>query len=301
MAVYSYSQSYAACLPFVRFFFRCSYRRLRYRGLERVPKDAAIIYTPNHCNALMDALAILFLGSQYKVFVARADIFRRPRLAAILRWLRIMPIRRVRDGWDEVRRNDDTIRESVETLSHGVPFCIMVEGTHHAERSILPLKKGAFRIAIQAAEGLGEQKPLYIVPVRLEFADLYHLWDTLEVTVGEPLPVEPFSDTPAPVRINHLLEQLTDRMNDQLRHCGPLPREDKSPLRAVLLALPALLCAAMTLPIWLGELIIRHTVEDECFHTSVLFVWQMIWFILSLGILILPWIILQEFRYQIRK
>lgn len=305
MAVYEYSRSYEKVFPWIKCSFLTAYRHIEYVGLERIPKDSAILFAPNHCNALMDALAVLFMDNQYKVFVSRADIFHNPHIAAILHWLRIMPIRRVRDGLDEVRHNDETIMEAIETLRHGVPFCIMAEGTHHPERTILPLKKGIFRIALHAHEGLGDEKPVYIVPVRLEFRDLYHLWDSLRVTIGEPLSI---TGTCEPHTINALLAELQSRMESQIE---PDPWGEKGKkqsagsrlARILLLTLTApiaLLCAATCLPIWVGEAVIRHKVADECFHTSVLYVWRLVWIALSLGLMLLPWIALEEWRYQLR-
>ena len=40
---------------------RFSYRNIKYVGLERIPKDGAVIFAPNHTGALMDALVILAL------------------------------------------------------------------------------------------------------------------------------------------------------------------------------------------------------------------------------------------------
>lgn len=305
MAVYEYSRSYEKVFPWIKRSFLTAYRHIEYVGLERIPRDSAILFAPNHCNALMDALAVLFMDNQYKVFVSRADIFRKPHIAAILHWLRIMPIRRVRDGLDEVRRNDETITVAIETLRHGVPFCIMAEGTHHPERTILPLKKGIFRIALQAHEGLGDETPVYIVPVRLEFHDLYHLWDSLRVTIGEPLPV---TGSCEPHTINTLLAELQSRMESQIvpdpwGEEGQIPTVGCTATRVLLLTLTAplaLLCAALTLPVWIGEIVIRKTVGDECFHTSVLYVWRVLWLALSLGLMLLPWMGLEEWRYQLR-
>ena len=57
---------------------KLSYRNIRYVGRERIPTDGAIIYAPNHTNALMDALVVLAMDRRPKVFVARADIFKIP-------------------------------------------------------------------------------------------------------------------------------------------------------------------------------------------------------------------------------
>ena len=157
--------------PYVDWLFRRSYRRFRYVGKENIPTDGAVIFAPNHSNALCDAMAILGIDKRQKVFVARADIFKDPKKAKILNWLKIMPINRVRDGLEEVRHNDETINKAVDTLRDGVPFCIFAEGTHHPDRTLLPLNKGIFRIALQANETFGEEKPVYIVPVGIDGDD----------------------------------------------------------------------------------------------------------------------------------
>ena len=62
--------------PYVDWLFRRSYRSFRYIGKENIPADGAVIYAPNHANALCDAMCVLGIDHQQKVFVARADIFR---------------------------------------------------------------------------------------------------------------------------------------------------------------------------------------------------------------------------------
>ena len=148
---------------YVDFALKLSYRSIRYVGLEKIPQDGAVIFAPNHTNALMDALVILAMDRKPKVFVARADIFRKPLLAKIFSFLKIMPIMRMRDGIDEVKKNNQTIEKAVDVLCDNVPFCIFPEGTHQAKYSSLPLSKGIFRIAFQAQEMMPD-KPLYIVP-----------------------------------------------------------------------------------------------------------------------------------------
>ena len=74
---------YAFLRPFVDWMFRRSYRHIRYVGRENVPTDGAVIFAPNHTNALCDAMAILGIDRSRKVFVARADIFRKPKQAKL--------------------------------------------------------------------------------------------------------------------------------------------------------------------------------------------------------------------------
>lgn len=170
---------------------KLSYRTVRYVGRERIPQDGAVIYAPNHTNALMDALVILAMDRKPKVFVARADIFRNKRLAKVLTWLKIMPIMRMRDGYDEVKKNQEIFEKAVDVLRDKVPFCIFPEGTHQAKYSSLPLSKGIFRIAFQAQE-LMPDMPLYIVPMGLRYGNFFRFRSTIRVQIGEPINVGEF-------------------------------------------------------------------------------------------------------------
>lgn len=114
--IHDENRGYRILLPLVNWMFRHSYRHIKYVGEENIPTDGAVIFAPNHTNALQDALAVLSINSERKVFVARADIFRKPLFAKILGWLKIMPIRRMRDGASEVLQNDEMVERAIDTL-----------------------------------------------------------------------------------------------------------------------------------------------------------------------------------------
>ena len=176
---------------YVDFVLRLSYRNVRYVGREKIPQDGAVIYAVNHTNALMDALVLLAMDHSPKVFVARADIFRNPKLAKVLAWLKIMPIMRMRDGYDEVKKNQEIFEKAVDVLRDKVPFCIFPEGTHQAKYSSLPLSKGIFRIAFQAQE-LMPDMPLYIVPIGIRYGNFFRFRSTIRMQVGDPINVGEF-------------------------------------------------------------------------------------------------------------
>lgn len=293
--------------PYVDWMFRRSYRHFRYEGLENIPTDGAVIFAPNHTNALCDAMAILGIDAQQKVFVARADIFKDPKKAAILNWLKIMPINRVRDGLEEVRHNDETINKAVDTLRDSVPFCIFAEGTHHPDRTILPLSKGIFRIALQANESFGHEKPIYIVPVGIEYGDYFHLWNSVCVTIGAPINVTAFVnsrlsfvDSRAQV-IMELREILTERLKSLIGDWR-LEIDDRGwPKWLTVLLFPLfVVSAAMTIPLWGMWLFIQHNVKDRAFHNSVMYVWQLVFLTITLLIPLPFWMFFQEYIYQLR-
>ena len=297
--------------PYVDWLFRRSYRSFRYVGKENIPTDGAIIFAPNHTNALCDAMVILGIDARQKVFVARADIFKDPKKAKILNWLKIMPISRVRDGLDEVRHNDETINKAVDTLRDGVPFCIFAEGTHHPDRTLLPLSKGIFRIALQANESFGEEKPVYIVPVGIEYGDFFHLWNSVDVTIGEAINVIEFVKQKSkgesqPQQIMALREELTERMTSLVQDerlpvtgYGKLPRW-AAILLAVLLSPLMAVSLMMTIPLWGMWLLIQKKVQDRAFHNSVQFVWQLVFLTITLLIPLPFWMFVQEYLYQLK-
>ena len=204
---------------YVDFVLRLSYRNVRYVGREKIPQDGAVIYAVNHTNALMDALVLLAMDRRPKVFVARADIFRNPKLAKILTWLKIMPIMRIRDGYDEVKKNNETFEKAVDVLRDKIPFCIFPEGTHQAKYSSLPLSKGIFRIAFQAQEMMPDM-PLYIVPVGLRYGNFFRFRSTVRVQIGDPINVGEFiaahSDQKAAEQMVEMKDVLTERMKNTI-------------------------------------------------------------------------------------
>lgn len=206
---------------YVDFTLKLSYRNIRYVGLDKVPQDGSVIYAPNHTNALMDALVILAMDRKPKVFVARADIFRRPLLAKIFTFLKIMPIMRIRDGFDEVKKNNQTIEKAVDVLRDKVPFCIFPEGQHQAKYSSLPLSKGIFRIAFQAQE-LMPNTPLYIVPVGMRYGSFFRFRSTVRVEIGDPINVGQFISEHNAIstqeQINLMRDMLAERMRQSIFH-----------------------------------------------------------------------------------
>ncbi len=168
---------------------RSLFSKIDSEGWENVPTDGAVIMAPNHCNTLMDALVVLQDRWEGTLFGARADVFRKPILNKFLRFLRILPIPRVRDGLQEVLHNRETMDEVVECLDHGMRYAMFAEGTHRPMHSLLPLKKGITRTALLANERFGDSKPVYIVPMGLEYEDYYRLQTPLRIRYGKPINV----------------------------------------------------------------------------------------------------------------
>lgn len=169
-----------------------SYRKCQTHGEENIPTDGALLLAANHCNTLMDALVILRAYRKQTVFGARADIFNKPLIAKFMYFTRILPMVRQRDGLRNVLKNKDTQEIIVETLENNVRFCMFPEGTHRAKHSLQVLGKGVFRAALAANEKFGSEKPVYIIPVGIEYGDYFRYRSTSLVNYGKPVNVTEF-------------------------------------------------------------------------------------------------------------
>lgn len=205
---------YSVLRPYVDHTVLMSFKNVTITGVRNIPSDGAVILAPNHCNTLMDALVVLASRPEATVFGARADVFRNPTAAKTLRFLRILPMVRARDGMREVLKNNDTIDQITEVLEDGVKYCMFCEGTHRAKHSLMSIKKGIMRIAFKTNERLGGKKPVYIVPIGLEYGDYFRFQTTVKISYGDPINVTEFLKGKENAGEAELYKELGDLIHD---------------------------------------------------------------------------------------
>lgn len=215
--IYQDDWLYSALKPIVDWCTWNGYRKTCIRGKENIPTDGSILLAPNHCNTLMDALVMLRTQRRQTVFGARADLFNKPFIAKLMYFVRILPMVRQRDGLRNVLKNKDTQETIVETLENNVRFCMYPEGTHRTKHSLQTLGKGVFRAALAANEKFGNKKPIYIVPVGIEYGDYFRYRSSALVNFGEAINVTEFikgldTDNEAQM-MDALRKELAERMS----------------------------------------------------------------------------------------
>ena len=184
-----------ALLYFVAYlYFRLYYRRYKVVNRAKIPEKSPVIFAVNHQNALMDALAVLFATRSQKVFMARADIFRKKFTASLLYFLKILPVYRIRDGFHSVDQNKEIFKEVIAVMEHKRPFCILPEGNHYGEKRLRPLQKGAGRLAFLAEEVNDFKLGIYIVPVGLDYSNYFNAGSDLLVNFGDPIRIADYQE-----------------------------------------------------------------------------------------------------------
>ena len=192
------------------------YRKVIALGKDTIDFSIPTILAPNHQNALMDAMAVICTLNRQLVFLARADIFKKKVIARILYFLKILPIYRIRDGFDAVKQNDETFRDTLRVMENRNGVVILPEGNHATYRKLRQLKKGICRIAFQTAEASGFGKEINIVPVGLEYSHYWRFRQVLTVVYGHPIHVseyyESYRSNP-----NRAIVELRDRLSDEMK------------------------------------------------------------------------------------
>jgi 1-acyl-sn-glycerol-3-phosphate acyltransferase len=217
-----YSARYAL-LKYVAGFWHNNvfYRKVIILGRENINSDHHLIYAPNHQNALMDALAVLFTNNGQLVFLARADIFKKKVIAAILYFLKILPVYRMRDGFSSLKGNDEIFTKTIDVLKHKNGLVILPEGDHEGFRRLRQLKKGICRVAFQSDEATGFNLKIKIIPVGIEFSNYSRYRQVLTVVYGKPIEVSEFFESykKSPERaLNELRNKLSMEMKRNMVH-----------------------------------------------------------------------------------
>ncbi len=209
-------------------YHRLYYRRFEVIGMGNIPDNKPLIFASCHQNALMDALAVIFAARRQIVFLARADIFRKKLTATILRFIRILPVYRIRDGYSSLNQNQETFDEVNEVLNRNIPIGIFPEGLHLGKKKLKPLRKGIARMAFQAEAESGFKLDLQIVPTGLDYSDYHKPGSDLLVIFGQPIRVadyrEQYQQNTA-FAINTLIDDLSKAISDIIIDIRPESEE----------------------------------------------------------------------------
>ncbi len=212
--IYELPLSFRLVKKYIRFTFKRFYSEYIVLGKENIPTEGQVIFAPNHLNALMDALAVHSVSpdNYATVFLARADMFRKKTLARILRACKIMPAFRIRDGIENLGKNNEVFDQCVEVLETNNAMGIMPEGNQELERKIRPLVKGIFRVAFSAQQKIGTSGSVKIVPIGIDMGDLYKFGKHIIINIGVPIDVSEYMtryDENQPATTNEIRSDLS--------------------------------------------------------------------------------------------
>ena len=289
--IWEHNRWYSFARPYVDLCTRESFGIIQAEG--ELPSSGAVIIAPNHTNTLLDALMVLQTRKAPTVFGARADIFRKPAANKALRFLRILPMTRERDGLRAVTDNYKTFDEIDDVLAHEVPFCLFPEGRHTPDRTLQPIQKGIARIAFRSAA----ERQTWVVPTGINYGDFFQFRRNVHIKYGEPIDVNAFQAQHAELSEADQYQAFRDLLYERLSALvWPSAPASKHSLWKRILIFPFWLVAAvLSFPLWVPAEILCNKLQDKAFCNSARFVVRLLlWPIVGLlwAILLfclLPW------------
>lgn len=194
MSYEKWSLGYWTLKKYIQFADWLIYNKVIITGLDKIPNNKPIIFAPNHQNALSDPMAILLNTKFQPVWLARADIFKNKTAAAILKFLKIMPVYRMRDGKENLSKNDVTFTDSVKVLENNFALGLFPEAAHSGKRQMLVHKKAVPRIVFMAEEKSNQKLDIQIIPTGIYYSHYWKFNRDLIVNFGNPIPGNEYTE-----------------------------------------------------------------------------------------------------------
>jgi len=167
------------------FFFY--YKRVKLVGLDNIPKKGAVMFIPNHPNALIDPLLVAYRNPRSTYFLTRSSVFKGGLLNKFFASVHMFPIYRPRDGKEKMHLNEAVFKKCEQILSKKKTLVVFAEGSHNINKKVRPLKTGFARIAIRTFQVYPELEDIKIIPMGLNYDHPTKAWSRASVYFGPAL------------------------------------------------------------------------------------------------------------------
>lgn len=132
--------------------------KVRVRGLEHLDSQQPYVFISNH-RSYLDTAALFYYTGRRIGLLAKKELLKVPILGYGMGYVNIMAIDR-RSRESAIR----TVQAATERIHSGISFGVFAEGTRARPGELLPFKKGAFYMAIEAG--------VPVVPVAMKYTDV---------------------------------------------------------------------------------------------------------------------------------
>ncbi|CDF78800.1 1-acyl-sn-glycerol-3-phosphate acyltransferase [Formosa agariphila KMM 3901] len=162
------------------------YKQIHVKGAEFVPKAKPVLILSNHQNALLDPLLIATQSKRFCYYLTRAAVFQKPFISKLLKGLNMLPVYRVRDGWQTITNNNAVFETCKGLLKNNEALVIFPEGSHNLNRKVRPLSKGFTRIILDTLE-VYPDLDLQLLPVGVNYISPEDYADSMLLNIGKPI------------------------------------------------------------------------------------------------------------------
>jgi 1-acyl-sn-glycerol-3-phosphate acyltransferase len=192
-----------------RQWLRLSGMKVKVRGRENLDPLETYVFISNHRSYLDTATLFCYVGRRIGA-LAKKELLKVPILGYGITYVNVMAIDR-----SNRERAIQTVQAATERIHSGISFAVFAEGTRARPGELLPFKKGAFYMAIEAGapivpvaikntdilmgKGTGTAQPgtielVFLEPIQTKGLttdeDVEHLIERVHTLIGEELGVK---------------------------------------------------------------------------------------------------------------
>jgi len=175
--------------------------RVEVNGLERLEPKQTYIFTPNHQSLIEVPLWVAYLGRNI-AYLGKKEVFKYPIFGYGIRLVGVVPVDRSNSP-----AAVESAKLATENIRRGKSYVVYPEGTRSRDGGLLPFKKGAFMMAIDAG--------VPVVPITISGAtrimpkgQIKIFPSTVRVTIHEPISTSGYSKA----NIAELITQTRDKI-----------------------------------------------------------------------------------------
>ena len=207
---------FAALSLVIRAAIRAYFGRVRVFDADRVPRRGAVLLVANHPAMWTDVLVLDVAARRKLHFLAQGQLFHPAARAAILRLHGALPLIASPARSEDRSRNRETFQRCLGLFQRGDAVALFPEGVSLADRTVLPLKTGAARLALTAAATLDPGSRPQLIPAGIHYACRTAWGSEVTVSFDTPIPLAVDRAPGAPVTEDAVLA-LTERIHGALR------------------------------------------------------------------------------------
>lgn len=175
------------------------------KGLEHLDPKQPYILTPNHQSFIEVPLFVTYLGRN-PGYLAKKEVFKYPVFGPGIRMMGVIPVDRSNSP-----AAVESAKQATRNIRRGKSYMVYPEGTRSKDGTLLPFKKGAFMMAIEAG--------VPIVPVTVSGAtkimpkgEFKVFPSTVHIIIHEPISTENYSKE----NVAELMQQTREKIYSAL-------------------------------------------------------------------------------------
>lgn len=160
--------------------------RVEVTGQEKLDPNQTYIFTPNHQSLIEVPLFVTYLGRN-PAYLGKKEVFKYPLFGYGIRLIGVVPVDRSNSP-----AAVESAKLATENLRRGKSYVVYPEGTRSRDGRMLPFKKGAFMMALDAG--------VPVVPVTVSGAtrimpkaEVKIFPSTVRITIHDPISTAGYS------------------------------------------------------------------------------------------------------------